>query len=114
MTNLALNGNFLFDEELSLSSSPDPFTGSPQLIGVLENIPVMLLVKNFTDQTIFLSIDEEGTKGTTMIETECFVLDCRGNKGNASNGGFPIGTSFFATVPEDGLGSVKISIVYAT
>ena len=116
MTNLALDGNFLFDIELSISDTdiPDPFTGSPSLIGVLENRAVILLVKNQTDRTIFFGTDEDGERGTTMVEGESFVLDCRGNQGRASNGGFAVGTSFFATVPADAAGQVVVSIIYVT
>lgn len=110
MSNQPFDQRFTFDTELSLSG---PYTASPQLIGILSNEPVILLAKNQTNGTIFFGDDPAGLKGTTMVAGESFVLDCRGNKGKAVNGGFPSGTSFFATVPIGSTGSVKISIVYA-
>lgn len=114
MANLPLDQNFEWDTELRLPNATNPaFTGTSLSLGTLSNKPVILLVKNQTNQTIFVSTDGSSTNGTTMIAGESFVIDCRGNKGNAVNGGFPIGTTFFASVPMAGTGNVVISIIYA-
>jgi hypothetical protein len=110
MSNSPISANFDFDVELSLAG---PFSGVPQLIGVLKNEPVILLIKNQSTVTAFISTDNAGTKGTTMVAGENIILDLRGNKGSANNGGFPIGRSFFATAT-DGTGDIKISIIFAT
>lgn len=109
MSNQPFDQRFSWDTELSLSG---PFTGTSQLIGVLANEPVIILFKNQSTVPVFIADNPGSTKGSTMVAGESFVLDCRGNKGKAVNGGFPVGTSFFAT-GTGGTGSVKISIVYA-
>lgn len=110
MSNQPNDSNFFFDEELFLDTG---FTGVPQLLGTLNNKPVILLVKNYTDSEIFVADQQNDTHGTTMQEGECFVLDCRANKGDAVNGSFPQGTSFFVTVPAIATGSIRIAIIYA-
>jgi hypothetical protein len=110
MANLPTNQNLVFDTELTLSPT---FTNVPQLLGILQNNPVIILVKNQTNQTIFFADNNGSTKGTTMVAGESFVLDCRGNAGKAMNMGFGAGTAFYATVPAAGTGSVKVGILYA-
>lgn len=110
MANLPYNQAFGFDTELSLAASS--LTGSPVLVGTLINEPVMLLFKNQTNQTVLISDQNSATIGTTMVAGESIIFDCRANKGNAPNGGFPINTSFYAT-GSSGTGAVKISIIYA-
>jgi hypothetical protein len=110
MTNLAYDQNLIFDTELSLSGAS--FTGTPVLIGVLQNRPVMILFKNQTNVSVFLSDTNSSTKGTTMAASEEIILDCRANNGVAVNMGFPVGTAFYATAAA-GTGAFKISILYA-
>ena len=112
MANSPTNQNFIFDTELSLAATSFS-VGVPVLIGTLENNRVMLLLKNLSNQTVFLSDNPGTTKGTTMVAGEEIILDCRANKGNASNGSFPINTSFYATATV-GTGVFKISVIYAT
>ncbi len=109
MTNLPFDQKFAFDTELSVTA---PFTGVAQLLGTLTNEPVIILVKNQSTVSAFFADNSGSTKGTTMAAGESFVLDCRGNKGNAVNGGFPIGTSFFVTGAA-GAGAFKVSVIYA-
>lgn len=109
MANLPFDQRFGFDTELSVSA---PFTGTPQLLGTLTNQPVIILIKNQSTVSVFFADNNGSTKGTTMVAGESLVLDCRGNKGNAPNGGFPIGTSFYVT-GTGGTGSFKVSIIYA-
>src|SRR6185503_14103987 len=95
MTNLAQDQKLEFDTELTAAASA--FTGTPQLLGQLTNVPVILLVKNQTNVSVFFADNSGTTKGTTMVAGEEFVLDCRGNNGTARNMGFPIGTPFYVT-----------------
>lgn len=119
MANQPLNGNFSFDVELTRAAST--FNGTSQQLlfrgtatpAILQNNPVMILIKNQTTVSIFFADNSGSTEGTTMIAGEHFVLDCRGNKGNAPNGSFPIGTAFFVTGVAGGAGSVNVSIIYA-
>lgn len=111
MANLPLNQNLAFDTEMSVSATT--FDGTAKLLGTLSNEPVILLVKNQTNVSAFFADNSGSTKGTTMVAGEEFVLDCRGNKGNAVNMGFPLGTSFFVTGAA-GTGAFKVSILYAT
>lgn len=50
--------------------------------------------------------------GTTMAIGEEIIFDCRAAQGKASNMGFPIGTSFYATA-SGGTGNIKISLIYS-
>ncbi len=109
MANMPFDQNFGFDTELSVTAA---FTGTPQLLGTILNEPVILLVKNQSNVSVFFADNPGSTKGTTMIAGESFVLDCRGNMGRAPNGGFPINTSFYVT-GTGGTGAFKVSIVYA-
>ncbi len=110
MTNQPLNQNLAFDVEMS--SDPTTWDGTPQLLGILQNVPVILLVKNQSAVEVFFADNDGSTNGTTMASFEEFVLDCRGNKGNAVNMGFQIGTPFYVTgVVSTGL--FKVSILYA-
>jgi hypothetical protein len=109
MANMPFDQRFGFDTELSVTAA---FTGTPQLLGVLTNEPVIILVKNQSNVSVFFADNSGSTKGTTMIAGESFVLDCRANMGRATNGGFPIGTSFYVTGTA-GTGAFKVSIVYA-
>jgi hypothetical protein len=109
MTNLPLDQKLAFDTEMSVSA---PFTGVPQLLGVLANEPVMILFKNQSTVPAFLADNDGSTKGTTMGASEEIILDCRANHGYASNMGFPICTPFFVT-GTGGTGSFKVSIIYA-
>jgi hypothetical protein len=110
MANQPLSQNLAFDIELTLSATT--FDGTAKLLGVLRNEPVILLVKNQTSVPVFFADNSGSEAGTTMIAGEEFVLDCRGNKGNAVNMGFPLGTSFFVTAAV-GTGLFKVSILYA-
>lgn len=47
-----------------------------------------------------------------MIAGEEFVLDCRGNRGDAETFGFPIHCEFFVTASV-GTGSFKVSVLAA-
>lgn len=109
MTNQPFNQRLYFDTEMSLSG---PFTGVPQLIGILQNEPVMLLIKNQTNLTVFFADNSGGVKGTTMVAGESIVLDCRANAGKAVNMGFPSGTPFFLTAT-GGSGAFKVAVLYA-
>ncbi len=109
MANMPFDQRFGFDTELSVTAS---FTGTAQFLGTLTNQPVIILVKNQSTVSVFFADNNGSTKGTTMVAGETFVLDCRGNKGNATNGGFPIGTSLYVT-GTGGTGSFKVSIIYA-
>ncbi len=111
MANLPFDQRLAFDTEFSITA---PFTGVAQFLGILTNEPVIMLVKNQTNQTAFFADNDGSTKGTTMVAGEEIIFDCRGNNGTARNMGFPIGTSFFVT-GSMGLGSglFKVSILYA-
>ncbi len=109
MTDLALDQNLKWDTELFLVEN---FTGVPQLIGTLQHNPVIILFKNQSTVSVFISDENGSTKGTTMIAGEHFVLDCRANHGNATNMTFPKGTSFYLT-GTGGTGGFKISVLYA-
>jgi len=111
MSDQPFDQRFAWGTELSMTFPPT-VGGTPQLVGVLEHEPVIILFKNQSTVPVFIS-DYPGTeRGSTMIAGESFVLDCRGNKGKAVNGGFPVGTAFYATA-KGGTGFVKISVVYA-
>lgn len=110
MANLPTNQNLVFDTEMTGDATT--FDGSTKLLGVLGNNPVIILVKNQTNQTIKFSDNNGSTKCTTMVAGESFVLDCRGNSGKAMNMGFGAGTAFYVTAPV-GTGNVKVSILYA-
>jgi hypothetical protein len=110
MANLPFDQNFGFDTELSITA---PFTGVPQLLGTLANIPVILLVKNQSDVSVFFADNSGSTKGTTMVASESFVLDFRSNMGRAPIGGFRINTPLFVT-GTGGTGVFKVSIIYAS
>jgi hypothetical protein len=110
MTNMPYDQKLAFDTELSLSGTL--LTGSPVLIGTLTNDPIMIMFKNQTSVSVFLSDNPGSTKGTTMAVNEEIILDCRANSGKATNMAFPIGTSFFATGVA-GTGAFKISVIYA-
>lgn len=115
MANQPLNQNLAFDTEFSITA---PFSGTAQQLTVsgvaaaLMNEPVILMVKNQSTVSVFFADNSGSTNGTTMVAGEEFVLDCRGNKGNAVNMGFPIGTAFFVTGTA-GTGSFKVSVLYA-
>ncbi len=110
MSNLASSIRLKFDTELSRQATL--FDGTTQLIGTLTNNPVLLLIKNQTNQIIFVSDEESSTKGTTMAIGEEMVLDCVANKGQANTRNWPIGTEWYVTAPV-GTGYVKISVIYA-
>ncbi len=109
MANLPLDQKLAFDTELSLTA---PFTSSAQLVGVLQNEPVLILFKNQSTVTVFLADNNGSTNGTTMIAGEEIIMDCRANSGRAINMGFPIGTAFYVTGTA-GTGAFKVSILYA-
>src|SRR5580700_6319923 len=108
MANLPLDQKLKFDTELSLTLPQSATT----LIGTLTNEPVILMFKNQTTVTVFVSDNPGSTAGTTMLAGEEIIFDCRANNGTARNMGFPIGTSFYATATS-GTGNVKISVIYA-
>jgi hypothetical protein len=110
MTNMPFDQKLAFDTELSIAAST--FTGLSQLIGTLNNEPVVIFFKNQTSVSVFLADNPDSTKGMTMAIGEEIVLDCRANSAKAVNMGFPIGTSFFITGAV-GTGNFKISIIYA-
>ena len=111
MANLSLDQTLEFDTEMTVSAA---FSGTPQLLGTLQNKPVMMLVKNQSTVSVFFADNTGSTKGTTMVAGEEFVLDCRGNHGTASNMGFAVGTSFFVTGTGGAVGGAfKVSILYA-
>lgn len=110
MANLPFDQRLTFDTELSLIA---PFSGSSQLIGILTNEPVVMFIKNQSTVPVFFADNPGSTKGTTMAIGEEIVLDCRSNSGRATNMGFPIGTSFFAT-GTGGTGYIKVSVLYAS
>lgn len=107
-------GNFsqraAFDEELTIAAST--FDGTSKLIGTLTNNPVILLIKNDTDQSVFFADNNGSTNGTTMIAGERMVIDSRANHGVADNFCFPIGTNFYAT-GSAGTGNFRIGVIYA-
>lgn len=109
MSNLSLDQNLAFDTEMTLTA---PWTGVPQLLGVLQNKPVIMMLKNQSTVPVFFADNSASVAGTTMVAGEEIVLDCRANHGNASNMGFGIGASFFITGTA-GTGSFKVSILYA-
>jgi hypothetical protein len=109
MSNLPLDQKLAFDTQMVVTG---PLTGTPQLLGVLQNEPVMILFKNQTTVTVFLADNAGATKGTTMGASEEIILDCRANHGRADNMGFPIGTPFYVT-GTGGSGSFYVSILYA-
>lgn len=111
MSDQPYDQRFSWDTELSMTFPPT-IDGTPQLIGVLTHEPVIILFKNQSTVPVFIADSSSTTKGSTMVAGEFFVLDCRGNKGNAVNGGFPAGTAFYATTT-GGTGFFKISVVYA-
>lgn len=109
MTNLPFDQNLKFDIELSITA---PFTGAAQLLGSLTNEPVIMLIKNLSNVSVFFADNNGSTKGTTMAAGEEIVLDCRGNIGKAPNMGFPIRTPFYVTGTA-GAGTFKVSVLYA-
>jgi hypothetical protein len=110
MVNFAYDQKLKFDTELALAGSA--LTGSAVLIGTLKNEPVVLLVKNQTNQSVFFSDNNGTTNGTHMAAGEEFIIDCRANAANAINMGFPIGTSFYAT-GSTGTGNFYVGSLYA-
>jgi hypothetical protein len=110
MANMPNDQKFKFDVELSITA---PFSGVAQLLGTLVDEPVVIIFKNQSTVPVFLADNSGATNGTTMAVNEIILIDCRANKGQASNGGFPIGTSFFVTGTA-GTGFFKVSIIYAT
>lgn len=112
MTNRPFDSGLAFDTELSLSA---PFSGATQLIGTLTNIPVILMFKNQSTATVFVSDNPGSTKGTTMIAGEEIIFDCSANGPQACQRGFGIGTNFYCKGPSDGgiTGAFKISVLYA-
>jgi|SRR6185436_11516916 len=111
MSDQPYDQSFSWGKELSMTFPPT-VDATPQLIGVLEHEPVIILFKNQSTVSVFLADNTGSQNGSTMVAGESFVLDCRGNKGKAVNGGFPIGTAFYATAT-GGTGFFKISVVYA-
>ncbi len=109
MTNSPLDQKLAFGLELSITA---PFTGLAQFLGTLTVNPVILLVKNQSNVSVFFADNPGSENGTTMAAGEEFVLDCRGNKGNAVNMGFGIGTPFYVTGTA-GAGAFKVSPIYA-
>lgn len=109
MSNLPLDQRLIFDTELSVTA---PFTGVSQFLGTLPNEPVVLLIKNQSNVSVFFADNPGATMGTTMVAGEEIILDCRANHGKAVNMGFPIGTAFYVTGTA-GAGSFKVSILYA-
>ena len=110
MPNLPTNQKLAFDTELTFSATS--FDGTAKLLGVLNNVPVVLLVKNQTSVSVFFADNSGSTKGTTMVSGEEFIIDCRANHGSAANMGFPIGTTFYVTGAV-GIGNFKVSVIYA-
>jgi hypothetical protein len=109
MSNSPLDQRLAFDAEMSISA---PFTGTSQLLGILQNNPVILLVKNQSTVSAFFADNPGSVNGTTMAAGEEFVLDCRSNKGNACNMGFGAGVGFYVTGTAV-TGVFKVSILYA-
>ncbi len=109
MTNLPLDQNLVFDNEMTLTA---PWSGVSQFLGTLQNNPVIMLIKNQSTVPVFFADNSGSTAGTTMVAGEEIVLDCRANHGNASNMGFGKGKSFFIT-GTGGTGAFKLGILYA-
>lgn len=109
MANQPLNQNLKFDTEMRVTA---PFDSSSQLLGTLQNRPVIMFIKNQSTVDAFFSDNETDTIGMTMVPGESIVLDCRANHGNAVDMGFQIGTSFFV-VGTGGTGDFVVSILYA-
>jgi len=113
MADMPFDQRLKWAPELSVTLDSDE---DNQLIGVLIHQPVMLLFKNQSNVSVFVSDNDDFTEdeGTTMVSGEEIIFDCRGNHGNAVNMGFPSGTSFFATsIGAGATGDVKISYIYA-
>lgn len=113
MSNLSLDQNLKFDDRMVLTA---PWDGTPQYLGTLRNKPVLMMIKNQSDASVFFADNSGTTAGTTMVAGEEIILDCRANHGFASNMGFGIGTSFYITGELDSGGTdiFEISILYAT
>lgn len=118
MTDMPYDQRLAFAPELSVVLDSDE---DIQLVGVLVRQPVMLMFKNQSEVSVFVSdssdlyvIGGDDNKGTTMVAGEEIIFDCRGNHGQASNMGFPVGTCFFVKALEvASTGSMKISYIYA-
>ena len=109
MSDSPLDQKLAFGPEMSITA---PFTGVSQSLGILDVNPVIMLVKNLSTSIVFFADNPGSENGTTMAAGEEFVLDCRANKGNASNMGFGAGTGFYVTGTA-GTGSFKVSVLYA-
>jgi hypothetical protein len=112
-SNLPNQGQSVWDTELRIAAST--FTGSSQTIGTLTNVPVIMIITNDTNQTVFFADNTGSTKGKTMIAGERFVLDFRANNGLSAAFAFPIGTIFYATgaAGVGNTGSFYVSVIYA-
>lgn len=100
-----------FGTELSLAGAS--MTGSPVLVGTLQEVPSIITFKNDTNQTVFIADNVGSTKGWTMIAGEKIIVDCVTNKGErASFLAFRKGTQFFATGAA-GTGNFRIGVLTA-
>lgn len=100
-----LSQNFYPGTELA-----ETMNGSWVLIGTLIHNPVVIIFDNQGTDSVAISIDGGATTWHTFPGGEAILLDLRANHGNAPNGTFPIGMTFFG----NGAGGVfSISYIYA-
>lgn len=100
-----LSQNFTPGVELAAT-----MTGSSVLIGTLLHNPVIIIFDNQGTVPVTISIDNGATVWRTFTAGEAILLDLRANHGNAPNGTFPIGMSFFGNGAS---GTFSISYIYA-
>ena len=84
--------------------------GSFALIGTLIHNPVIIIFDNQGTVPVTISIDGGITTWRTFPAGEAVLLDLRANHGNAPNGTFPIGMSFYGNGAS---GTFSISYIYA-
>jgi hypothetical protein len=98
-----------FPDELTIDSST--LTGGYDVIGSLDQPPVMMIFDN--QSTVDIGISKNGTSTwRTFPAGEALVLDMRAAKGNAENFTASKGTTFYATGAA-GTGNFSISYLYA-
>lgn len=100
-----LSQNFIPGVEIAAAMN-----GSFKLIGSLTQNPVIIIFDNQGTVPIAISIDGGATTWRTFPGGEALTLDLRANHGNAPNGTFSIGMSFYGNGAS---GTFSISYIYA-
>lgn len=93
------------------SRAASTFNGTYQTLGAVLTAPARIVkVKNFTNQTVTLSIDGTNAHDIFLANTGD-VTDCTANRNTDEPVCFPAGTQFYVNAP-NGTGTIYLVVLY--